>query len=166
MLLCMPEFLSYPKGMEFMKKSFVRVLTLLVCVLCFAGCKAQEVEPPALTFTKAQQAEPIKQLVIADGVGTLEDVGHVLTSRGQFCMTDAYMNGDPRRDGELYYYVAPEAFVTLRKREIVVGVLLYDSVPYGAVIADDGTEMLYTLDDTLASQTWKAFYNAVLKAEK
>ena len=81
-------------------------------------------------------------------------------------MTDAYMNGEPRRDGELYYYVAPEAFVTLRKREIVVGVLLYDSVPYGAVIADDGTEMLYTLDDTLASQTWKAFYNAVLKAEK
>ncbi len=149
-----------------MKKSLVLVLAVLLCVFCFAGCKEKIAEPPEFSFLKATEAKPVKQLVITDGAGKLEDVGHVLTSRGQFCLTGAYMNGTSSQDGELYYYAVPEAYVTLRKRENVVGVLLYEGVPYGAFVTDDGTEMICTLDETLAAQTWTEFYNQALKAKK
>ena len=149
-----------------MKKSLALMLAVLLCILCLAGCKEKIVEPPAFTFLKAAEAKAVKQLVITDGEGKLEDVGHVLAERGQFCLTGEYMNGTPSRDGELYYYVAPDAYVTLRKRENVVGVLLVDGVPYGAFVTDDGGEMICTLDETFETQTWTAFYNEALKAQK
>lgn len=149
-----------------MKKTFVLVLLVLLCLLPFSGCKKEPAEPPPFSFALAEKVIPVKQLVIADGNGKLEDVGHVQETRGRFCLSGAYMDGQPKQDGELYYYTLPDAFVDLRKRENVDGVLLYNGVPYGAGVADDGVETVYTLDETLAAQSWTEFYNRALEAEK
>jgi len=59
-----------------------------------------------------------------------------------------------------------DALVALGRRENVDGVLLFDGVPYGAVVSDDGVELLYTLDDAITAQTWTAFFNEALNASK
>ncbi len=149
-----------------MKKTLVVVLAVLLCVLGFAGCEKEPVEPPAFSFAATEEGLPIKQLVIGDGTGKLEGVGYVQKIGNRFCLTGTYMNGDPKQEGELYYYIAPDAFIALRKRENVDGVLLFNGVPYGAVVADDGTEMIYTLGDDITAQTWTAFFNEALNASK
>lgn len=149
-----------------MKKTLAVAIAVLLCVLGFAGCEKEPVEPPAFEFAAMEEGLPVKRLVIEDGTGRLEGVGYVQQTVGRFCLTGEYMNGEPKQDGELYYYMVPEALISLRKRENVDGVLLFDGVPYGAVVADDGVELLYTLDDAITAQTWTAFFNEALNASK
>lgn len=149
-----------------MKKTLVVALAVLLCALVFSGCKKEPVEPPELSFAATEEGLPVKRLVIGDGTGRLDGVGYVQETRGRFCLTGAYMNGNPKQDGELYYYTVPDAFIALRKREHVDGILLFDGAPYGAGVADDGAEMIYTLGDEITAQTWTEFFNAALDASK
>lgn len=140
-----------------MKKMLALVLTLLLCV-CFAGCKEETpVEPPALTFPKTEKVMPIQRLVITESGGKLEGVGFVQEDTESFCLSGRYMDGDARQEGKLFYYDVPKAFSELREKEKVDGVLIFDGIPYGACVGEDGTAAVYTLDGD--AQPWSDFFS-------
>lgn len=161
---CALKFLSYPKGMEFMKKMLALVLTVLLC-FAFAGCKVPEpVEPPELSFPSTEKVMPVQRLVITEGGGTLEGVGFVQEDSERFCLSGKYMDGEAEQEGKLYYYAVPDMFFEVCEREGVEGVLIFDGVPYGVRTEEDGTAILCTLDGDTDTRTWHEFFAGAYEA--
>jgi len=148
-----------------MKRILAMTMALLFAVLCFAACGEKTVPAPKLQFDRVEDGVAVLQLTFNGETYALEDVGTASHVSGEMTLSIPAL-GDAEKTAGTYVYPVPEAYATLRKREVVDGILVYWGAAYGVVTDETGHQKLFALDETLTEYDWTDFYNRALRWQK